>query len=284
MVPVMYQAVCADGQWLEAEIMPYQALSLDPASKVLHYGQCIFEGMKAYKAKHERPALFRPIDNWRRMNRSAKRLCMPTIPENIFMDGISYVTALSEKCIPCDAGESLYVRPYMICTSPDLSLAHSNSHSFIVIASPSQAYHAGAMKVLIQRHQCRAALGGTGDVKVGGNYAAALQAAEQAEAGTFHQSLWLDPENRRYIEELSGMNVFAVIDGVLHTPALTGSMLAGITRDSVIALARSEGLQVEERNIDVDELLEHINSGTCTEFFSCGTAAIIAPISVLGDE
>lgn len=283
-VPAMYLVEYQQGEWQEAELLPYQPLNLAPAAKVLHYGQCIFEGLKAYKGKHPAPVMFRPLQNWERMNRSATRLCMPTIPKQLFMDGLSYVTAFSQDFIPELSGESLYLRPFMICNTADLGLGHSSSFSYMVIASPSQAYHAGAMKVLIQSEQCRAAMGGTGNVKVGGNYASALLASKEAESQGYHQCLWLDPEKRQYIEELSGMNVFALIDGVLHTPALTDSMLAGITRDSIIQLAKSEGIEVQEKHLAIQELLDNIRSGSCTEFFSCGTAAIISPISMLGDK
>ena len=282
MVPIMFRANYREGMWQEGEVLPYAPIALDPAAKVYHYGQEVFEGMKAYKINHGNPVLFRPLENWKRMNHSATRLCMPEISQELFMDGVNYITACSDDFIPRETNQSLYIRPFMIGTGVDLSLTNSTEFSFYVIASPSAVYHAGAMKVLIEKNNCRAALGGTGNIKAGGNYAAALQSGVRAIATGFHQSLWLDPEDREYIEELSGMNVFAVINNILYTPELTGSILPGITRDSIIQLARSLGYQVQEKPLHIDELIHQIKTGQCTEFFACGTAAIIASISMLG--
>ncbi len=255
---------------------------LDPAAKVLHYSQEIFEGLKAYARSDGNPCLFRPQDNARRLNLSAERMCMPEIPLAIFMEGVERLTALAQPYIPVSSGGALYLRPFMIGVDAALMMGASRRHEFYVIASPSMAYHEGRMRVMVERQACRAALGGTGAVKVGGNYAAALHSSERAKRLDFDQTLWLDPEHRRYIEELSGMNLFALIDGELHTPALSGSILPGITRDSLICLARQFGYTVRERRLAIEELLAAVADGRCTEFFACGTAAVVTPISVLG--
>lgn len=285
-VPIMYRADYLDGEWISAELQPYGAIELDPAAKVLHYAQEVFEGMKAYKvegALDESPHFFRPLVNLERMNHSADRMCMINVPESIFLDGISSVTAHAERFIPQNSGESLYLRPFLIGTRANLGMGTSNSFIFIVIASPSAIYHAGNMRVQIEREGCRAARGGTGAAKTGGNYAAALQSAKQVQARGYDQSLWLDPINMENIEELSGMNFFVELDGALHTPELNGSFLAGVTRDSIVQLARHKSIEVIERDLPIAEVIEAIQSGRATEAFACGTAAIVAPISLIAD-
>ncbi|WP_346838917.1 branched-chain amino acid aminotransferase [Microbulbifer sp. SAOS-129_SWC] len=283
MAPVMFRAVYQDGCWSRGELVPYAPLALDPAAKVLHYAQSCFEGMKAYRTQGGGIALFRPERNCARMAHSAERLCMPAVPEALFMAGVRTVTAYCANLVPATSGESLYLRPFLIGTQADLSVSASTSYEYYVIASPSAAYHAGNMRLWVEREDSRAALGGTGDAKVGGNYAASLQSIARLKQRGYDQSLWLNPANRNLIEELSGMNFFAVIDGELHTPALSGSILEGVTRDSLIDLARDLGYTVHESAIDIDQLLELVQSGNCEEAFACGTAAIISPISELGD-
>lgn len=283
MVPVMYKAVCDGGQWVSREVIPYGPLCFDPAAKVLHYGEEIFEGLKAYRTEGKRPSLFRPQMNAARLSESAKRLSMPEIPQELFMEGVTAVSAYAEPFIPTAPGTSLYIRPFMIGVDASLLLDPSRRFEFYVIASPSVAYHAGNMKVVVERQDCRAALGGTGHVKVGGNYAAAQASAKRVRERGFDQSLWLDPGQRKNVEELSGMNVFAVIDGELHTPSLSGSILPGVTRDSIITLAKRLGYVLHERAIAIDDLLEDMKSGRCSEFFACGTAAVITPISEICD-
>ncbi|MBN4055106.1 branched-chain amino acid aminotransferase [bacterium AH-315-K03] len=282
MVPIMYTASYDGERWHSRKLLPYTPISIDPAAKVLHYSQEIFEGMKAYCVGNKSPSLFRPKENWKRINRSARHLCMPSIPESIFMEGVESITAFSQAFIPRESGCALYLRPFMIGVDADLSLTASRRYLFMVIASPSAAYQAGKMRVKIDFENSRASVGGTGHVKTGGNYAAAMRSSQRTVDVGFHQTLWLDPRERTYIEELSGMNVFAVINGDLHTPELSGSILPGITRDSVIQLARFLGYTVKESRISAVELLESINSGQCTEMFACGTAAIIVSIDVLG--
>lgn len=283
MAPVMFRARFQDGCWSAGELVPYAPLALDPAAKVLHYAQSCFEGMKAYRTGGGSVGLFRPERNAARMAHSAERLCMPPVPESLFMDGVRTVTAYCANLVPASSGESLYLRPFLLGTQADLSVSASTSYEFYVIASPSEAYHPGNMRLWVEREDSRAAVGGTGDSKVGGNYAASLLSIARLKKRGYDQSLWLNPGNRQTVDELSGMNFFAVLGGELHTPALNGSILEGVTRESLITLARELGYKVHERAIDIDELLAQVADGTCEEAFACGTAAIVSPISVLGD-
>ncbi|MEQ9463294.1 MAG: branched-chain amino acid aminotransferase [Haliea sp.] len=281
--PAMFRADYREGSWQPGEFQPYGPISIDPGAKVLHYGQEAFEGQKAYRVGDQPTALFRPAMNWRRLNASAARLCLPPLPETLFLDGVFGVTALNEAFIPGASGQSLYLRPFLFGTESNLGMAASREVSFMVIASPSQAYHAGSMSLLIERAESRVAGGGIGAAKVGGNYACALQSAARCAELGYDLTLWLDPLLQRNIEELSGMNFFAVVDGRLLTPVLTDSILAGVTRDSVIQLARARGLEVVESSIAIEELLGWIETGRCSECFACGTAAIVAPIRELGE-
>jgi branched-chain amino acid aminotransferase len=284
LAPILYRVDYQQGEWGTGQLLPYGPIPLDPAAKVLHYAQGLFEGLKAYRVEQTRAALFRPRKNWERMRASTRRMLMPELPEELFMDGLFAVTAHCESMIPRESGQSLYLRPLMIGTQPGLGLAPSSSYSFIVIASPSDAFAPGPISVLIERSRARAAAGGIGDVKVGANYSASLYCTVQAAKQGFNQPLWLDAATHRYIEELSVMNFFAVIDGELHTPVLSGTILPGVTRDSVMALGRARGLTVRERQMDINELLNLIKSGHCVETFACGTAVVLASISAIGDS
>ena len=284
MAPVMYRARYRDGVWCSGELLAYGPISLDPAAKVLHYSQEIFEGMKAYRVGGGQPALFRPLANWQRFNDSARRLCMPELPSEIFMAGVAALTRSLAEIIPTQPGQSLYLRPFMIGVDANLSLGASKNNDFYVIASPSEIYHSGDLRVFVERAASRAAVGGTGNVKVGGNYAAALASSNRALTGGFDQTLWLDPKEHRYIEELSGMNVFAVVNGRLITPQLSGSILPGITRDSILTLAQHWGMGVVQQKINIDELFCQLSSGDCSEVFACGTAATVSAFSCLADD
>jgi len=246
--------------------------------------QVIFEGLKAYRVEQTHAQIFRPDMNWRRLNASAERMLIPELPRELFMEALYSLCAHCEKLIPGQPGQSLYLRPLLYGTQAALGLAPSDSYTFLVIASPSDPVASGALRVVIEHHGSRAAEGGTGGVKVSGNYGASLYSTAQAQARGFTQPLWLDAAEHRYIEELSIMNFFALIDGELHTPALSGTILPGVTRDSVIRLARAEGFTVVERKIEIGELLGVIKSRRCSEAFACGTAVIIAPIAAIGDS
>jgi branched-chain amino acid aminotransferase len=281
--PAMFVADYREGQWGEGELMPYAPITLNPAATSLQFAQQCFEGLKAFWVKQDRPALFRPDQNHQRMQRSAARLCMPDIPESLFLQGVCEVTRAMQGLIPRDSGQSLYLRPMLYGCDTQYPLAGSENFRFVIVCSPSAAYFAKPIRVLVEREACRAAVGGTGDVKAGGNYAASLLATRQCIAKGFDQPLWLDPKERRYLEELSAMNICAVVDGELHTPALNGSILPGITRATLLTLAQDLGHKAVERPMDIDALLNDIASGRCSELFACGTAAIVNPISAVAD-
>jgi branched-chain amino acid aminotransferase len=280
--PVLFCARYRDGRWEHGRLLPYGPLPVDPAAKVLHFGQVVFEGLKAYRVNQDVPALFRPDMNQARFNASARRMALPEMPPELFHEGLLAVTGYSLPCIPREPRSSLYLRPLLFGDEPGLGLEPSSTATFLVIASPSGPLVPGALRVRVEREATRAAPGGTGAVKASGNYGAALRASAAAQAEGC-QTLWLDARNGRYVEELSAMNFFAVIDGELHTPALTGTILPGVTRASLIELARALGFVVHERAIDVDELLRDIGSGRCTECFACGTAIVLASISEIVD-
>lgn len=284
LAPILYRAAYRDRRWQAGEIVPYAPIALDPAAKVLHYAQVVFEGLKAYWVEQPEPALFRPEMNWQRLQRSAARMMMPAPPRERFLEGLCALTACCRPFLPRASGRALYLRPVLFGTQPALGLAPSDSYAFLVIASPCEAVASGPLRVLVEREGTRAARGGTGAAKASGNYGASLRATAEALEAGFHQVLWLDAESHRYIEELSIMNFFALIDGELHTPALDGTILPGVTRASIIELARAAGMRVHERRIAIDELEDLIESKRCTEAFACGTAAIVAPVSALGER
>ena len=267
--------------WGPARIEPYHNLSLDPAARMLHYSQEIFEGLKAYPTDDGRILLFRPEQNARRMNRSAERMCMATMPEEDFLKGLAALVVLEKRWIPRAPGTSLYIRPTLIGHEPALGVHHSSEYIFYVILSPVGAYFKGGFKpvrLYVEETYVRAVQGGVGEVKTGGNYAATLLAGAKAEEKGFSQVLWLDAKERRYVEEVGAMNMFFVFGKHLVTPALSGSILAGITRDSVLKLAPKLGYTVEERLIAIDEAIAGLADGTLTESFGAGTAAVIAPV------
>lgn len=284
LAPVMFRAEHRDGSWSEGALVPYEPIAIDPAATVLHYAQQAFEGLKAYRVSQSDPELFRPELNYRRLLRSSIRMCMPDLPPGLFAEALSRLTGILADHIPGGSGQSLYLRPFLMGTGPGLAVKSSDAFTFLLIASPSDTYFSKPIRVMVERKHCRAAVGGTGADKVGGNYAASLQATTRCAELGFDQPLWLDPAARRHVEELSGMNVVAVIDGALHTPRLSGSILPGVTRDSLLRLAQKNGLEVVERDIPVDQLLDDIASGRCSELFACGTAAIVCPIAAVGEE
>jgi len=282
--PVMFSAEYADGAWGRGTLLPYGPIELLPGARVLHYAELVFEGLKAYKVGRSRPNLFRPLDNCERLARSAARLSMPAVPEPLFLQALDAVAGALSDFVPGKTGQALYLRPFIFGTEPGYLIKNSSTFRFLVMANPVEAYASGQMRVAIEREEVRAAVGGMGTAKASANYAASLRATSAAVARGYTVTLWLDAREQRYIQELSGMNIFAVIDGELHTPTLDGAILAGITRDSLIRLARHRGHVVHERPMLIDELLAQIASGRCTEVFACGTAAIVSPIGVLADR
>ena len=284
-LPILVVADCHAGQWGTLEMVPYGPFEIDPACKVLHYAQEVFEGLKAYRSETLGVSLFRPDYIGSRMNRSAARMGMPEIPEAYFMEAVHAISAYGAPFIPTGSGESLYLRPFMFATEVGLGIAPPEDFRFVVMASPSASYFSeGSIAVLIEREYCRAAPGGMGAAKTGGNYAGGVRATLKAQELGFQQSVWLDAVHRRYVEELSGMNFFAVVDGTALTPELTDTILSGNTRDSLLKLARSLEIPVKETRLDIEELKSEIESGKCTEAFCCGTASIVVPVGVLGDE
>jgi branched-chain amino acid aminotransferase len=279
--PVMFQADFADGVWTEGELLPYGPIEILPGARALQYAELVFEGLKAYRIAREWPNLFRPDENWARLCRSAERLSMAVVPEALFFAAIDAVAGACSRLVPGASGQSLYLRPFLFGTEGGYLLRNSTSFRFMVIANPVEVYAAGPIRVAIERHDVRAAVGGVGAAKAAANYAASLRASSAAVARGLTVALWLDAREQRWIQELSGMNVFAVIDGVLHTPELDGAILPGVTRKSLITLSRHLGFEVRERQIALDELVAQIESGRCTEVFACGTAAIVSPISAL---
>jgi branched-chain amino acid aminotransferase len=285
MAPVMMVSNYKDGKWSNLHVTKYGPLQIDPAAKVLHYAQEIFEGMKAYKNDDDEVFLFRPELNAIRFNRSASRMAMPEFPAEDFVNATRVMTDICRTLIPKEIGASLYLRPFMIATEPTLGIKPSKEYQFIIIASPAGNYFSKPkVSVLIERETSRASKGGTGYAKAGGNYAASLKSFEKLKEVNCDQTLWLDASEHRYIEELSGMNFFAIIDNEFHTPMITDSILEGITRKSIIELATEKGLKVVERKMDIDELILDIKSGKCSEAFACGTASVLTPIAQLVDE
>ncbi len=270
--------------WHGAVIRPYGPFSLDPAAVCLHYGQAIFEGLKAYRGRDGKIRLFRAMDNMKRMNRSAWRMCMPRVEEGELLAAIKELVRVEERWVPGARGTSLYIRPFMIATEAFLGVRPARRYILSVILSPVGAYYPEGfdpVKIFVTDKYVRAAAGGVGEAKTAGNYAASLMASEEAKKLGFTQVLWLDAAQRRYVEEVGTMNIFFYMDGTLVTPALSGSILPGITRDSVLTLARSWGIGTEERAISIDEVLEKAGSGQLEECFGTGTAAVVSPVGAL---
>jgi branched-chain amino acid aminotransferase len=277
----MFIVDCENGIWKDARIVPYGNLSLSPALSCMHYGQAIFEGMKAYKNNQNEVLLFRPLENCIRLNESAKRMCMPTLPESIFMDGLKEWLKIDKDWVPNAQGSSLYIRPFMIATDDYLGVKPSAKYSFIIYGCPVNAYYSTPLKIRIERHFVRAAHGGVGYAKAAGNYASSMYPASLAQKDGYHQLLWTDAFEHEYLEELGTSNFFMLVDNVLITPSLSDTILKGITRDSVIQLAMHFGVEVEERRIAVSELKSAAADGTLQEAFATGTAAAIAKIETI---
>lgn len=270
--------------WHDARIVPYQPITLDPSAMVFHYGQEMFEGLKAYRGKDGVARLFRPDMNAKRTNSTNKRLCIPQVPEEDFVEAVRAIVEVDQDWIPQEDGTSLYIRPFIIATDEFLGVAPSKTYLFIIILSPSGAYYESGLApvgIWIEDDYVRAVRGGMGFAKTGGNYAASLAAQVKAHDDGYSQVLWLDGVERKYIEEVGAMNIFFKIDGKIVTPMLNGSILPGITRNSVIEVCKSWGYEVLERKISVDELIEAQKAGKLEECFGTGTAAVISPVGKL---
>lgn len=269
--------------WHNAQITPYHNFSLDPAAVVFHYGQEVFEGLKAYKDADGNIRLFRPERNFKRLNDSCERLCMAKINEDDALEALIKLLEIEKDWIPTTLGTSLYIRPFIIATEVHLGVSASLEYTFAIILSPSGPYYKNGLApvgIYVEDEYVRAAPGGTGSAKAGGNYAASILAGQKAKEKGYSQVLWLDP-TKTYVEEVGAMNIFFVIDGKLVTPMLNGSILPGITRDSVITLAKSLGYEVEERRIAIAEIADALKNGTLNECFGTGTAAVISPVGEL---
>jgi len=279
MVTVRYSA---ERGWHDARLGGYEPLQLDPAAMVLHYGQAIFEGLKAYRQRDGGVAVFRPAENARRFQRSAARLAMPELPEELFLQAVDALVAVDAAWVPSAPGQSLYLRPFLIATEAQVGMRPADEYLFLLIAFPVQPFFSGEVRpvtVWLSDEYVRAAVGGTGEAKCGGNYAGSLLAQRQAAEKGCDQVVWLDAVERRWVEEMGGMNLFFVLDGArLLTPALTGTLLPGVVRDSLLTLGPELGLSVEQGRISVDDWRKGCLDGSLSEVFACGTAAVIAPV------
>ncbi|MBC5773837.1 branched-chain amino acid aminotransferase [Pontibacter sp. KCTC 32443] len=270
-----------DGAWQSPQIVPYGNMSLSPATSAIHYGQAIFEGMKAYRSADGDILLFRPYDNFKRLNISADRMCIPEIPEEIFMQGLEQLLRVDAAWVPPTAGSALYIRPFMFATDDFIGVRPSSNYRFTIFSCPVAAYYSAPVKVAIETNYVRSAEGGAGYAKAAGNYGAALYPAKKMQEKGYQQLIWTDAKEHKYIEESGTMNVMFVIDGVLITPSVSSTILAGITRDSVLQVARDMGYKVEERKVSVAEIVEAHKAGTLQEAFGTGTAATIAQIATI---
>ena len=275
--------------WHDAKIMPFGNISLSPASAVLHYGQEIFEGLKAYRTKDGRVLLFRPEQNMRRMNVSNERMDIPLVDEKFVLDALIKLVDIDRDWVPGDPGTSLYIRPFIFATDEKLGVRTSNTYKLMIIMSPVGMYFADGLKpikITVETEFVRAVVGGVGTAKTGGNYASSLKAQTKANADNYSQVLWLDGVHRKYIEEVGAMNIFFVIGDEIITPGINGSILEGITRKSVIEMLQSQNKKVVERRISIDEIYDAYKNGELNEVFGTGTAAVISPVGELrwGDK
>jgi len=273
--------------WHHPRVEPYAPFALDPSTMILHYGQGIFEGLKAYRTADGRIQLFRPRENFKRLNYSARKLCIPELDEAFALTALKELLQIERDWVPDAPGTSLYIRPTIIATDPFLGVRASHTYRFFIILSPVGAYYPegfNPIKIMVTREHVRAVRGGLGDTKTMGNYAASLLAGEKAHKEGFTQVLWLDGVEQTYVEEVGSMNILFVIDDELVTPMLNGSILPGITRDSVLALAASWGMKTSERKISIDDVFAAHQSGALTEIFGSGTAAVISPVGELRYE
>jgi len=278
----MLIAYYENGAWKQPEIMPYSNLSLSPATTFMHYGQAIFEGIKAYKDPNGKPLIFRPYDNWKRMNRSAHRMAMPDVPMDIFVDGIKTLVELDSNWIPTGEDTSLYIRPFMFAIDEFIGVRPAEKFMFLIITSPAGPYYNKPVSIFVQDQYVRAFPGGIGYTKAAGNYGMSMYPTMKIKEKGYDQILWTDGFEHKYVQEIGTMNVFFVIGDKVITPDINqDTILAGVTRDSVITLLKEKGIVVEERNISINEIQDAHHAGLLKEAFGTGTAASIAPIYAL---
>ena len=275
-----------DGSWQQAEIKPLEEFSIHPANLTLHYGQSIFEGMKASKHNDGTPLLFRLDKHVERMNASARRMCMPEIPGDVFIEAIETLVDIDRAWIPPSDGSALYIRPFMFATDEFIGVRASNNYKFVIFTCPVGPYYSKPVSLIAETEYVRATPGGVGEAKTAGNYAASLYPAEQAKSKGYDQVMWLDPYEYKYVQEVGTMNIFFVIDGKAYTPNLNGAILKGITRDSVIQILNNEGVEVVEAPLSIDQILDAYSTGKLQEVFGSGTAAVISYVNkiAIGDQ
>lgn len=271
-----------NGEWKAPKVVPYQPLTLDPSAKIFHYGQSIFEGMKAYKDDEDSVWLFRPLENFKRLNKSAKRIAIPELPEEYFMEGLTTLLQVEKDWIPKNPGSSLYVRPFILASGTGFHASPADEYKFIIACAPSGAYFSGKVKVLIEENYSRAANGGVGYAKAGGNYAGQFYPTQLAIEKGYNQVIWTDDNEHEYIEEAGAMNIFIRINDTLITGPTSDRILDGITRKSILDIAKDEGIATEVRKISVTEVVEAAKAGTLKEMFGAGTAAVVSPIASFG--
>jgi len=277
----MFISQFRNGEWDNNHILPYGNISVSPATPAIHYGQSIFEGMKAYRSAEGEILLFRPLDNFKRLNISAERMCMPPLSEEVFMEGLRELVNLDSDWVPSKEGTSLYIRPYVFSADEYIGIRPSVDFDFMIITCPVGAYYSKPVRVKIETHYTRAAEGGTGYAKAGGNYGGSMYPAKLAQEQGYDQLIWTDAKEHKYIEESGTMNVMFMIDDTLITAPTGDTILNGITRDSVLTLARDWGVNVEERKVSVEEVIDAAKSGRLQEAFGAGTAATIANIATI---
>lgn len=273
-----------DGAWQTPEITPLVNFSMHPGTAALHYGQSIFEGLKAHRNESGQVSIFRMKDNFNRMNLSAERMAMPAIPEELFMEGIKKIIEIDQKWVPEGKAKSLYIRPFLFSTDAYIKVKVADNYRFVVILSPAGPYFSEAVKIWVETKYSRSSEGGTGYAKAAGNYGGSLYPAQIAQTKGYEQVLWLDASEHKYIEEMGAANIFFVKNGKVITPQLGPSKLAGITRDSIIVILKDWDVEVEERMITIDELKEGILDGSITEAFATGTAVTLGPVAAFGLE
>ena len=278
----MLEVDYVNGEWQTPAIKPYQALSLDPSLASLHYGQAIFEGIKAYKDAEGNASIFRPYDNYKRFNISAERMGMPTVPEEIFIEGLRKLVEIEMNWIPSKANHSLYIRPFMFASDEAIGVKASEKYKFLIICSPTGPYYAEPMRIYVEEKYVRAVEGGFGYAKAAGNYGGAILASAEAHKLGYDQVLWMDAFEHKYVQECGTMNAFFIIGDKVITPGLEeGTILAGVTRDSTITLLKEMGYDIEERKLSIDEIMDAYKQGTLKEIFGTGTAATISYIKEL---